>query len=62
MMGPCTAENLIRMTYEASPEDNRSILLGYISPEMDMVLFKGDQARIHVELKAEDKLIIFSNH
>ena len=60
--GPCTAENLIRMTYDASPRDNRAILLGYISPDKNMTLFKGDQARIQVDLKAEDKVIIFSNH
>lgn len=60
--GPCTADELIRATYEASPVGNRSILLGYISPEKDMILFKGDQTMIKVELKGEDKLIIFSNH
>lgn len=60
--GPCSAADLIRATFIASPADNRSVLIGYMKPGMKMVLFKGDQSAISVELEPEDKLILLSNH
>lgn len=60
--GPCTAAELIRATYESSPENNKAMVLGYVSPGGRTVLFSGDQWNIKVNLTERDKLIIFSNH
>ena len=59
---PCTAAELIRATFDASPEDNKAIVLGYTAPGGKMVLFSGDQRDKQVKLTQRDKLIIFSNH
>jgi len=59
---PCNAGKLIRAIYEASPEDNKAIVLGFIKPDDSMILFAGNQYDIQVTLSQEDKLIIFSNH
>ncbi len=58
----CTAAELIRATYDASPDNNKALLLGYTSPGGKMTLFTGDQRDIEVTLTEHDKLIIFSNH
>ncbi len=58
----CTAGELIRSVYKASPSDNKMIVIGYARPGEDLVLFAGDQYAIEVELTGEDKLIVFSNH
>jgi len=58
----CTASDFIRAVYDASPEDNRSIVLGYVSPGGAMVLFEGNQEDTWVELTENDKLILFCNH
>ena len=58
----CTAAELIRGVYHSSPKDNKAIVLGYVRQGDEMILFEGDQSKITVELKEEDKLIIFSNH
>ena len=59
---PCTAAQFIRAVYEASPEGNKSVALGYVKPGGEMLLFSGDQNSIMVELNKEDKVILFSNH
>ena len=59
---PCTAEELIRAVYQAGPVENRSVVLGYVRNETEVVFFVGDQSEIQVSLLPEDKLIIFSNH
>lgn len=59
---PCTAAELIRAVYDAGPEDNKSLVIGYIPWNGEMELFSGDQDYIRVELTEKDKLIIFSNH
>ena len=66
---PCTAGELIRAVYEASVDSslpkkkqNPTIVLGYMKPGEDMVLFHGNQMNIKVELTEKDKLIVFSNH
>lgn len=65
----CTARELIRAVYEASADErlpasqrNPAIVLGYVKPGGEMVLFQGDQEEIWVELTERDKLIVFSNH
>lgn len=58
-----TADALVRAVYEASSEDNRSLLLGYVQKGTGrLTLFTGDLAKIRVKLTPKDKLIIFSNH
>ena len=59
---PCTAADLIRAVYFSSPDDNKSIVLGYFRPDGEMILFEGDQSMIQVTLSKEDKLILYSNH
>ena len=58
----CSARELILGVYEASPKNNKAIVLGYSSPGGKMTIFSGNQSEIKVELSEKDKLIIFSNH
>ncbi len=59
----CTADELIRALYDATPPENRAIALGYVKKGTGKtVLFSGDLAKINVELAPQDKLIVFSNH
>lgn len=65
----CTAAELIRAVFNASIDDsipiekqNPTIVLGYVKPGNNMVLFEGDQLKEMVELEPRDKLIVFSNH
>ena len=59
---PCTAAELIRAVYHASPDENKSVVLGYFRADGEMRLFGGKQTDIQVALSGEDQLIIFSNH
>ena len=59
---PCSAEELIRAVYEATPSDNKAITIGYIRAGGEMTLFSGSQKEIDVKLSETDKLIVFSNH
>ena len=56
------AADLIRAVFDATPVDNKALLLGYTSPGGQMHLFAGDQRQIPVHLTDKDKLIVFSNH
>lgn len=58
----CTARELIWGVFQASPDNNKAIVLGYTSPGGKMVLFSGDQESIEVKLTQKNKLIVFSNH
>lgn len=58
----CTAAELIRNVYNTSPKGNRSIVLGVVHPDGEMQIFSGNQNEIILNLRAEDKLIIFSSH
>ena len=59
---PCTAADLIRAVYYASPEDNKAVMLGYFTLEGEMVLFTGNQSSVKVALTGQEKLIILSDH
>lgn len=66
---PCTAAELIRAVYAEStreelPADLRyeTIILGYVKPGGNMVLFGGDQNEINVELAPRDKIIMYTVH
>ncbi|HZK39160.1 MAG TPA: hypothetical protein VFD23_03270 [Clostridia bacterium] len=59
---PCTAAELIRAVYSASPAHNKTIVIGYTGPNEKIVIFEGNQDKIKVELTKRDKLILFSNH
>ena len=58
----CTALELIRALYEASPEDNRAFLLGVAKPGGVVEMFDGRQSDKTVELTDRDKLIMYCNH
>lgn len=58
----CSARELIWSVFEASPQNNKEIVLGYTSPGGKMTIFSGNQDDIQVELHPKDKLIVFSNH
>jgi len=60
--GPCTAADLIRAVWHDSPDDNKSLILGYFCPEGKMTLFTGDQRKINISLTDKHKLILYSNH
>ena len=59
---PCTAAELIRAVYDATPESNKAVVIGYVNSKGRMVIFSGNQNDIQVNLTDKDKLIIFSNH
>lgn len=58
----CTALELIRAMYEASPEDNKTFLLGIARPGGVVEMFDGRQSDKIVELTDRDKLIMYCNH
>ena len=61
----CSAASLVRAVYQAAQElsaDNTALVLGYVTGEGEMTIFAGDQTQIMLELKPDDKLIVFSNH
>ena len=59
----CTASQLIRAVYDRTPENNKSIVLGYVPRDTEkVVLFYGHQEDYIVRLTPKDKLVIFSNH
>ncbi len=60
--GKCTAAELIRAVFDATPPGNKAAVLGYASPDGKLVLFHGDQTKIDVELTKRDKLIVFCRH
>ncbi len=60
--GKCTAAEFVRAVYDATPDDDKAIALGYIKPGGRMVIFSGNQNKIDVELEEKDKIIVFSNH
>ncbi len=64
---PCTAYDLVRAVFEASvataEASNKrypTLVLGYVKADGETVIFSGDLAQINVSLKAEDKVIIYS--
>ena len=66
---PTTADKLIKSVYFAStlsslpPEKhNPTLVLGYVNSEGEMTLFSGDQSKIKVALKPDDKIIVYSTH
>lgn len=57
-----TARQLIRAVYDASPPDDKAIVIGYLSADKQLTLFSGNQHEYALELKADDYLIVFGNH
>ena len=60
--GPCTAADLIRAVWYCSPNENKSLVLGFFCPQGNMTLFAGDQRKINITLTDKHKLILYSNH
>ena len=58
----CSARELIEETYKSAPQNNKAIILGYVSPGGKMVIFGKDLDGTRVRLKKKDKVIMFSNH
>ncbi len=58
----CTARQLITSVFRASPEDNKSIAIGYVDENEELTLFGGDLNQIEVELTNAHKVVLFSNH
>ena len=58
----CNTREFIRGVYYSTPEDNRAVALGYVSPGSEMVLFTKEHLDETVSLTEKDKLIVFTNH
>ncbi|MCD7785366.1 MAG: hypothetical protein LUH18_07315 [Oscillospiraceae bacterium] len=58
----CTAKQLIRAVYKASPDSNKAMVIGYVNSSGETRLFVGNQQDIEIELTEKDKLIIYSRH
>lgn len=58
----CSAFELVKSTYDASVHDNKTVVLGYVSPGGKMVIFGKDLKTTRVKLGKKDKIIMFSNH
>jgi len=58
----CTGAELVRSVYKASPETNKSLVLGFVSPGGRMTLFTGDNLKKKFTLHKKDKIIVYSNH
>ena len=62
---PSTAGELVRAVYreaERLDPENTAVVLGIVSADEKMTIFKGDLEEIRVHLEPEDRLIVFSNH
>lgn len=58
----CNAYDFVRGIYDAAPESNKSIAIGYVQKNGKTILFSGDLRNTSVKLKDSDKVIVFSNH
>ncbi len=63
-----TAAQLIRGVFEASVNEkeygtvNPTVVLGYVKPEGEIVIFGGDLNNVPVEFGEKDKIILFAAH
>lgn len=58
----CSGAELVRSVYHASPDDNKSLVLGFVSPGGNMTLFTGENLNKTFTLQEKDKIIVYSNH
>ncbi len=58
----CTSGQLIRAVWDATKDWHPTVVLGYVKPGNIVRLFSGDQDEETVELRPEDKLIVFTDH
>lgn len=59
----CKASELVRAVYDAEPDiAKKSVLLGYVRDETEMVIFCDDYADTEVELCDRDKVILYTAH
>lgn len=54
--------NLVYVRDIINTKKKPTIVLGYIKPGEEIVLFNGDQSEIQIQLSNKDKIIVFSNH
>ena len=59
---PCTAIELFRGVWHASPDNNKTIVLGYFRSDGKMILFQDDLSKTTISLSGDDKLIVFSDN
>jgi len=60
--GLCAARDLIKSIYDASPNDNKCILIGYVRLDGSLILFTGEEANRTVQLTEGDRLVVFARH
>ena len=48
--------------YDASPVDNKTVLLGVVKDGGKIELFERNQSSSFVELQPKDKLVLYSKH
>ena len=53
---------LARSVFEASPKNNKAMVLGYIDKDGNAKIFAGPELRKKVKLSKEDKIIVYNNH
>ena len=58
---PCNAAEFVKAVWHASPDDNKTVVLGYFRSDGEMILFEGDLSKITLSLSGDDKLIVFSD-
>ena len=59
---PCTAIELFRGVWHASPDNNKTVVLGYFRSDGEMILFQDNLSKTTISLSGDDKLIVFSDN
>ena len=58
----CSEYDLVHAIYDASPVDNKTVLLGVVKDGGKIELFERNQSSSFVELQPKDKLVLYSKH
>jgi len=58
----CSEYDLVHAIYDASPVDNKTLLLGVVKDGGKIELFERNQCSSFVELQPKDKLVLYSKH
>ncbi len=53
---------LARSVFEASPDNNKAMVLGYVDKDGNAKIFAGPELKKKVKLSKEDKIIVYNNH
>ncbi len=60
--GPCTVAEFIRALYDATPKDDKTIAIGYVRQDGEVIIFDQNQLEMKLNLTDKDKVIVFCNH